>query len=61
MLSNTLHVNDKRFWEMIKPKQTIRSGSQFILNGRVVSSDNDIMEMWASHLENLGEPSAESH
>ena len=35
--------------------------SHFILNGGVVSSDNDIMEMWASHFENLGKPSAEPH
>ena len=61
MLCDTFHVNEKKFWEMIKPKRTIRSGSQFILNGRVVSSDNDILEMWAIHLENLGKLSAESY
>ena len=46
---------------MIKPKRTIRSGSHVILNDRVVSSDNDILEMWASHFENLTKPSAEPH
>ena len=46
---------------MIKPKRTIRSGSHFILNSRVLSSDSDILEMWASHFENLSKPSAEPH
>ena len=46
---------------MIKPERTIRSGSYFILNGRVLSSGNDILEMWASHFGNLGKPSAEPH
>ena len=61
MLVDTLGVIEKQFWQMIKPKRTIRSGSDFILNGRVVSSDNDILEMWVSHFENLGKPSAEPH
>ena len=46
---------------MIKHKRTIRSGSHFILNGRVLSSDIDILDMWASHFENLGKPSTEPH
>ena len=46
---------------MIKPKLTIRSGSHFILNGRVLSSDIDILDMWASHFENVGKHSAEPH
>ena len=59
MLCDTLGVNEKQFWRMIKPKRTIRSGPHFILNGRVLSSDIDILDMWASHFENLGKPSAE--
>ena len=46
---------------MVKPKRAIRSGSHFILNSRVVSSDNDILKMWASHFENLSKPSADPH
>ena len=59
MLCDTLGVNEKQFWQMIKPKQTIRSGSHFILIGRVLRSDIDILDMWASHFENLGKPSTE--
>ena len=61
MLCDTLGVNENQFWQMIKPKRTIISGSHFILNGSVLSSDNDILEMWASHFEKLGKPSAEPH
>ena len=57
----TLGVNEKQFWQMIKPKRTIRSGSHFILNDRVLSSDIDILDMWAGHFENLGKPSTEPH
>ena len=49
------------FCKCIWPKRTIRSGSHFILNGRVLSSDIDILDMWASHFENLGKPSTEPH
>ena len=45
MLCDTLGVGEKQLWQMIKPKQTIRSGSHFILNGRVLSSDIDILDM----------------
>ena len=61
MLCDTLGVNEKQFWQMIKPKQTIRSGSHFILNGRVLSTDIDILDMWDSHFKNLGKPSTEPH
>ena len=61
MLCDTLGVNEKQFWQMIKPKRTIRSGSHFILNGRVLSPDIDTLGMWVSHFENLGKPSAEPH
>ena len=61
MLCDTLGVNEKQLWQMIKPKRTIRSGSHFILNGRVLSSDIDILDMWYSHFENLGKPSTEPH
>ena len=65
MLCDTLGVNEKQcsIWQMIKPtcKRTIRNGSHFILNGRVLSSDIDILDMWVSHFENLGKPSAEPH
>ena len=61
MPCDTPGVNEKQFWQMIKPKRTIRSGSHFILSGRILSSDNDILEMWASHFENFGKPSAEPH
>ena len=61
MLCDTLGVNEKQFWQMIKPKRTIRSGSHFILNGRVLSSDIDILDIWVSHFENLGKPSTEPH
>ena len=33
----------------------------FLNNGRVLSSDTDILGMWASHFENFGKPSPESH
>ena len=59
--TDTLGVNEKQFWQMIKPKRTVRSGSHLILNGRLLSSDTDILEMWASHFENLGISSAEPH
>ena len=49
MLCDTLGVDEKQFWQMIKPKRTIRSGSHFILNGRVLSSDIDILDMWDIH------------
>ena len=49
MLCDTLGVDEKQFWQMIKPKRTIRSGSHFILNGRVLSSDIDILYMWDIH------------
>ena len=61
MLCDTHSVNEKQFWQMIKSKRTIRSGSHFILNGRVLSSDIDILDMWDSHFENLGKPSTEPH
>ena len=61
MLCDTLGVNEKQFWQMIKPKRTIRSGSHFILNCRVLSSDTDILHMWVSHFEIFGKPSAEPH
>ena len=57
----TLGVNEKQFWRMMKPKRTIRSGSHFILNCRVLSSDIDILDIWASHFETLGKLSAEPH
>ena len=59
MLCDTLGVNAKQFWQMIKPKRTIRIGSHFIVNGRVLSSDIDILDMWASRFENLGKLSTE--
>ena len=61
MLCDTLGVNEKQFWQMIKPKRTIRSGSHFIINCRVLGSDIDILDMWASHFETLDKPSAEPH
>ena len=61
MLCDTLGVNEKQFWQIIKPKQKIRSRSHSIHNGRVLSSDSDILEMWTSHFENLCKPSAEPH
>ena len=45
MLCDTFGVNEKRFWQMIKPERTIRSGSHSILKGRVLSSDIDILDM----------------
>ena len=61
MLCDTLGVNEKQFWQTIKPKRTIRSGSHFIFNDRVSSSDIDILDMLASHFGNLGKPSTEPH
>ena len=61
MLFDTLGVNEKPFGQMVMPKQTIKSGSHFIFNGKVVSSDNGVLEMWASHFENLRKSSAEPH
>ena len=43
MVCDTLGANEKQFWQMVKPKQTIKSGSHFILNGKVVTFVNPVL------------------
>ena len=54
---NAADVSEKLFWSMLKTSQGMgRKSSCFIVNDKIISGDNVIIEMWANHFEKPGMP-----
>ena len=49
--------NEKLFWKLLKGQHSTTQMNVFLIDGKLITDKNDIRDMWANHLEDLGKPS----
>ena len=47
-------TDEKMFWRLLRAQRSSSQMSAFLVNGRLVTNENDIRDMWADHFEALG-------
>ena len=51
-----LHDIDCMFWRLLRAQRFPSQMSAFLVNGSLITKENDIRDMWADHFEALGTP-----
>ena len=46
----------KKFWRLLRGQRSFFQMSAFLVNGRLITEENDTRDMWADHCEALGTP-----
>ena len=49
-------TDEKLFWKLLKGQRSSSQMSAFLVNGALITEENDIRDMWADHFEALGTP-----
>ena len=49
-------TDEKMFWRLLRAQRSSSQMSAFLVNGRLITNENDIRDMWADHFEALGTP-----
>ena len=49
-------TDEKLFWKLVKGQRSSSQMSAFLVNGALITEENDIRDMWADHFEALGIP-----
>ena len=49
-------TDEKMFWRLMRAQRSSSQMSAFLVNGRLITNENDIRGMWADHFEALGTP-----
>ena len=60
-LCNAAQSNEKLFWKLIKNQKSSSQISAFLIDGKMITDKNDILEMWSEHFEKLGTPSTNTN
>ena len=51
-LCNAVQSNEKLFWKLLKNRKSSSQMKAFLIDGKMITEENDILEMWAEHFEN---------
>ena len=49
-------TDEKMFWRLLRGQRSSSQMSPFLVNGRLITNENDIHDMWADHFKALGTP-----
>ena len=49
-------TDEKMFWKFLRAQCSPSQMSAFLVNGSLITKENDIWDMWADHFEALGTP-----
>ena len=60
-LYNAAQANERLFWKLLKNQKSSSQMSSFLVDGKMVTDQNDIREMWAEHFRKLGTPSTNTN
>ena len=56
-LFNAASTDKKLFWKLLKGQCSFSQTSSFLVDGKFITDNKQIHEMWAGHFEELGTPS----
>ena len=51
-----VETDEKMFWRLLRAQRFSSQTSAFLVNGRLITNENDIRDMLADHFETLGTP-----
>ena len=60
-LCDAAQSNEKLFWKLLKNQKSSSQMSAFLIDGKMITDKNDILEMWAEHFEKLGTTSTNTN
>ena len=55
-LFGAAETDEKLFWKLLKRQRSSSQLNAFLVNGALITEENDIPDMWASHFEEFRNP-----